>query len=117
MTTSTLEQLCLHLPVVGCILGIQTWVCQQLQIAVPAVECTTRTALIEQVKELTQKVTTPTVRVIGALGNCGAGAVECAVALGVEVVLWDTTETKGGGPFQEIVDGMDIVVNCILLIS
>jgi saccharopine dehydrogenase (NAD+, L-lysine-forming) len=55
--------------------------------------------------------------IIGALGRCGKGAIECCVAAGIpekSVLKWDLAETKGGGPFPEIVD-VDILLNCVYL--
>ena len=47
----------------------------------------------------------PRVIVIGALGRCGTGAVDCCLAAGVPVssiMKWDMAETVPGGPFSEI---------------
>ncbi|PFX19811.1 Saccharopine dehydrogenase [NAD(+), L-lysine-forming] [Stylophora pistillata] len=59
----------------------------------------------------------PRVFVIGARGRCGRGAVEMAHKMGVpksNITEWNTAETKGKGPFAEILE-CDIFVNCILL--
>ncbi|KAL8857386.1 MAG: hypothetical protein Q9178_006013 [Gyalolechia marmorata] len=60
----------------------------------------------------------PRVIVIGALGRCGTGAVECCRAVDVIpdsfIEKWDMDETEAGGPFCEIV-GSDIFINCIYL--
>jgi saccharopine dehydrogenase (NAD+, L-lysine-forming) len=56
----------------------------------------------------------PTVMVIGAKGRGGTGAIDLARAAGLETVEWDLEETKGGGPFAEIIEA-DIFVNCVLV--
>jgi len=59
----------------------------------------------------------PRVLIIGALGRCGSGAVDLCEAAGVpasSILRWDMEETKGGGPFREIVES-DIFINCIYL--
>ncbi|KAL8917941.1 MAG: hypothetical protein Q9172_005632 [Xanthocarpia lactea] len=60
----------------------------------------------------------PRVIVIGALGRCGTGAVDCCRAVdvipGSFIEKWDKDETKAGGPFSEIA-GSDIFINCIYL--
>ncbi|KAJ3018011.1 Saccharopine dehydrogenase [Thoreauomyces humboldtii] len=59
----------------------------------------------------------PVVMVMGALGRCGSGATNLAVRVGVQdLVKWDMKETKGGGPFPEIVQA-DVFVNCIYLVD
>eukprot|EP01128_Nolandella_sp_AFSM9_P012378 TRINITY_DN921_c0_g1_i1.p1 TRINITY_DN921_c0_g1~~TRINITY_DN921_c0_g1_i1.p1 ORF type:complete len:362 (+),score=81.30 TRINITY_DN921_c0_g1_i1:60-1145(+) len=57
----------------------------------------------------------PSAIVIGALGRCGGGSCDFAVAAGVEkLARWDMAETKVGGPFPQILD-YDILVNDIYL--
>lgn len=59
----------------------------------------------------------PRIVVIGALGRCGAGAVDCCLAAGVpasSILKWDMAETATGGPFSEIA-ASDIFVNCVYL--
>ncbi|KAL8734751.1 MAG: hypothetical protein Q9181_003091, partial [Wetmoreana brouardii] len=59
----------------------------------------------------------PRVIVIGALGRCGTGAVDCCLAAGVPVssiLEWDMAETAPGGPFSEIAASA-IFINCIYL--
>ncbi|RKP13332.1 saccharopine dehydrogenase Lys3 [Piptocephalis cylindrospora] len=84
-------------------------------------------ALIAQVKENVQKAiqaqggsgTPPRILVIGALGRCGSGAVDCARKVGIpdeQIVRWDMAETSRGGPFVEITES-DVFVNCIYLTS
>ena len=59
-----------------------------------------------------------TALVIGALGRCGRGAIDCLVKSGVQlddVARWDLQETSAkSGPYQEIVDS-DLFINCIYL--
>lgn len=59
----------------------------------------------------------PRVIVIGALGRCGTGAVDCCLAAGIptsSIMKWDMAETAPGGPFSEIT-ASDIFINCIYL--
>ncbi|CAB4432190.1 unnamed protein product [Rhizophagus irregularis] len=59
----------------------------------------------------------PRIMVMGALGRCGSGAVDCARKAGIpeeNIIKWDIEETKKGGPFKEILE-CDIFVNCIYL--
>ena len=59
----------------------------------------------------------PKVHVIGALGRCGSGAVAFCRDVGIpedRIIKWDINETKGGGPFPDIMQS-DIFVNCIYL--
>ncbi|PWY92377.1 cysteine proteinase [Aspergillus heteromorphus CBS 117.55] len=81
--------------------------------------------LVESVKESLeagkkQSGRSPKVLVIGALGRCGNGAVQLAKDVGIpesDIVQWDIAETKKGGPFREIVEDVDILINCIYLAS
>ena len=44
---------------------------------------------------------------MGALGRCGGGAVDFARKAGIpeeNIIKWDMNETKGGGPFPQILD-------------
>lgn len=59
----------------------------------------------------------PTVLIIGALGRCGTGAIDCCRRVGIpdeNIIKWDMAETAKGGPFKEIVNA-DIFINCIYL--
>ena len=59
----------------------------------------------------------PRVIVIGALGRCGKGAVDCCTAVGIpedSLLRFDLEETRGGGPFSEITES-DVFVNCVYL--
>eukprot|EP00842_Homolaphlyctis_polyrhiza_P003463 jgi/Hompol1/4117/HPOL_003489-RA len=74
--------------------------------------------LIEYIKQQLAKIgRQPSVMVMGALGRCGKGAVDFAVAVGIpesKVIKWDMAETAAGGPFKEIIQH-DIFINCIYL--
>jgi len=70
------------------------------------------TALLKKVKSTSGRWPRPIV--IGALGRSGSGSCEFAQKVGVEVTKWDLEETKGGGPFKDILS-YDIFVNCIYL--
>lgn len=56
----------------------------------------------------------PSVIVVGAKGRVGSGACDVADMLGLPVTRWDIEETRGGGPFEEILRH-DIFVNCVLV--
>ncbi|MFK8080420.1 MAG: saccharopine dehydrogenase [Granulosicoccus sp.] len=58
----------------------------------------------------------PNAMVIGALGRCGAGAVELLTACNLEISAWDQMETASGGPFDAILDH-DIFINCVFVNS
>lgn len=76
--------------------------------------------LILHVKDIVQQVlhtgaSPPTILVIGALGRCGSGAVDCCQKLGIDNILqWEMSETARDGPFKEIVQS-DVFINCIYL--
>lgn len=107
---------------VGCAQAIRTWCHQRLfpDQALPAITTSTKAEIIDSLKAALDEVMSskvieaPTAMVLGALGRCGRGAVECAKAVGLNVLEWDQEETKKGGPFTEILD-VDVFVNCILL--
>lgn len=49
----------------------------------------------------------PKVMVMGALGRCGRGACDFARKAGIpeeNIIKWDINETKGGGPFPQILE-------------
>jgi hypothetical protein len=85
-------------------------------------------AMSSQLREVTHLLTRntadqlyfPKVLIIGALGRCGQGATAFAKQLGytegLNLTLWDINETKGRGPFPEIVHDYEILVNCIYLV-
>ena len=56
----------------------------------------------------------PDLMIMGALGRCGRGAQDMAKNFGLKTILWDQQETKGGGPFEEILKH-GIFVNCVLV--
>ncbi|XP_068722800.1 uncharacterized protein [Montipora capricornis] len=111
-------------------LGILAWCHQQISPGkpVPAVKpYSSEAAFIDHIRiELKQVAklkgvpeVCPRVIVIGALGRCGKGAIKMAHKVGIPesaIAKWDLDETKGGGPFKEILE-YDILVNCILLME
>ncbi|KAG8532828.1 uncharacterized protein KY384_002706 [Bacidia gigantensis] len=60
----------------------------------------------------------PQVLIIGALGRCGKGALECCRVVGIpedNLLKWDLQETMAkSGPYEEIRKA-DIFINCIYL--
>ena len=61
--------------------------------------------------------TSPKVLIIGALGRCGKGAIQCCLDCGIpkeNILEWDMEETKKGGPFHDILQ-VDIFINCVYL--
>ena len=56
----------------------------------------------------------PKAIVIGAAGRCGGGATELFRELDVDLTLWDLEETRGGGPFEQILK-QDVFVNCVFV--
>lgn len=111
----------------GAAIGIKDWIFKQSHSDdenLPGVTAyPNEESLITEVKtELAEAVKLnggeyPKCLVIGALGRCGSGAVDCFKKVGIpdsHIIKWDMAETAPGGPFKEIVDS-DIFVNCIYL--
>lgn len=74
-----------------------------------------QSVLIREIDSLLQRASSkPSILVIGAKGRCGRGAMELIRRVGLQAVGWDVEETKGGGPFRDILN-YDILVNCVLL--
>lgn len=110
----------------GTALALLSWSHQLLhpevpQGAVPMFD--SASALVELVRSSVTKALPlnnggyPRLMIIGALGRCGKGAIECCSAVGVpetSVIKWDMAETSRGGPFAEIADA-DILLNCVYL--
>ncbi|KAL0481985.1 saccharopine dehydrogenase LYS, partial [Acrasis kona] len=74
--------------------------------------------LVDHVRKLLKEAGTPKVMVLGALGRCGKGSVDMAKLAGVEgenLLEWDINETKVGGPFPQMINDVDILVNDIYL--
>ena len=71
-------------------------------------------AQIKKVQEENKEQEAPVPLVIGALGRCGGGAVWFAEQCGLTVTKWDMAETKGGGPFNQLLE-VDVLINCIYL--
>ncbi|KAF6225330.1 hypothetical protein HO173_012815 [Letharia columbiana] len=77
------------------------------------------TEVKEQVSKGVQrnKGKSPRVLVIGALGRCGRGALECCRQAGIpeqQLVKWDMDETAQPGPYNAIKEA-DAFINCIYL--
>ena len=80
-------------------------------------------ALIDLVKSSVEEALplnngqSPRIIVIGALGRCGQGALQCCADAGLpdgSLLKYDIAETKRGGPFAEIAES-DIFINCVYL--
>jgi len=111
--------------IVGMAIGLIVWSHKQLD---PANSCPPFTQRYNTYEELAKDVSNlltkvkkksghiPRPIVIGALGRSGDGSCSFAENVGVNVTKWDLEETKGGGPFKEILSH-DIFVNCIYLTS
>ncbi|KAI9310736.1 hypothetical protein BX666DRAFT_2021601 [Dichotomocladium elegans] len=110
----------------GSAVGIDAWCHQKLGLKLGHLKpYPNEDALIAYTKgRLTEAVARnggklPKVMVMGALGRCGRGACDFARKVGIpegNIIQWDMNETKGGGPFPQILEA-DIFVNCIYLTS
>ena len=102
----------------GAALGVLAWANKQAGESVPLGTVESRPSkdsLLEDVAAALAKVDRkPVVKVIGAKGRSGSGAVGLAKSLGLETIEWDIEETRKGGPFHEI-NRADIFVNCVLV--
>lgn len=104
----------------GAALGVAAWCAQRKTEAhdgvLGSVSCfKDESQLIQHLDEqLKLSAKGPTSLVIGAKGRCGRGALKALRALGLSPAAWDLDETRGGGPFEEILE-YDLLVNCILL--
>lgn len=109
-----------HAGFAGAALGVENWVSRQTTgKPLGTVEpFPNEKALVDSISgQLAMFGGKPKVLIIGALGRCGSGAVDCLLKLGIpeeNIIKWDINETKKGGPFEEIADA-DIFVNCIYL--
>lgn len=113
---------------VGMALGLMAWAYQQLRpdsespLEPQLTTYASYEALVDAVKDLLAQAKaktgkSPSAIVIGALGRCGGGSCDFAVAAGVqELARWDLAETKPGGPFKQILD-YDVFINDIYLTS
>eukprot|EP00823_Brevimastigomonas_motovehiculus_P007450 TRINITY_DN6483_c0_g1_i1.p1 TRINITY_DN6483_c0_g1~~TRINITY_DN6483_c0_g1_i1.p1 ORF type:complete len:836 (+),score=234.84 TRINITY_DN6483_c0_g1_i1:156-2663(+) len=106
---------------VGMCLGALQWAYQILGGTMPPLSSwrNTQAMISECSNKLQQAIDQnegrlPSVLVVGALGQCGYGAVSSARALGLRPIKWDQEETRTGGPYPELVH-VDILVNCVLL--
>lgn len=113
----------------GAAVGLLEWCQQQLQPDTPmaaVMPYPNKNVLIEAIKEkfaaVEAKVGSPTfpkVLIMGALGRSGSGAVALCEDVGIpaeSMSKWDIQETKGGGPFEAILDH-DMFINCIYLLK
>jgi saccharopine dehydrogenase (NAD+, L-lysine-forming) len=107
---------------VGCAVSLRAWCHQELHpgTPLPPVKVSTKQELVDELRVLVEDVkgkgkAAPVVLVMGALGRCGGGAVDCASRVGLDVIKWDKDETAKGGPFPEILTDCDVFINCILL--
>jgi len=107
--------------VAGMALGILQWALQHTPGSKPLKNLKswkTTQDMVNHVKEALTKATEkkgqPKALVLGALGRCGKGAVWFAEQVGIPVTKWDLEETKGGGPFPQLL-AHDILLNAIYL--
>ncbi|TXS95540.1 saccharopine dehydrogenase [Parahaliea maris] len=104
----------------GAALGLLCWAAQQqhAELAMaPVSPWEDRQALLEHLRQVTASAVgqaPPRCLVIGAAGRCGSGARALLEALALPVTGWDIEETRGGGPFPDILQ-YDLLVNCVLL--
>mmetsp|Transcript_21573 Transcript_21573/g.52811 ORF Transcript_21573/g.52811 Transcript_21573/m.52811 type:complete len:837 (-) Transcript_21573:282-2792(-) len=107
----------------GMALGLWQWAMQKL--GKPAIAdlkswkskeamCDTVRSALKEVEE--KKGLKASALIIGALGRCGKGATWVAEQCGVTPIKWDMAETKGGGPFKQLLE-VNVLVNCIYLTS
>lgn len=99
----------------GAAVSLMAWAAQQQgQICPPVAAYANKDALLADLRRRASNDTAlhPTAIVIGALGRVGTGAADLCTALDVKTTLWDITETRGGGPFPEIL-AHSIFLNCI----
>lgn len=102
----------------GMAVGLMAWAHQKLGKPLPALEpYSHKDDLIQHVNNLLNQVgSRPKVLVLGALGRCGKGSVDMAKAANItELLEWDMNETKSGGPFPQMIQDVDILVNDIYL--
>jgi len=111
----------------GMALGLKTWSLQKLnpksKKPLPPITKTyeSLSVLQQEVKQALEQYTStggklPRVAVLGALGRSGSAAVNFIrqSQLRLETLQWDLKETKGGGPFPELLN-WDILVNCVFV--
>jgi len=108
---------------IGMAVGFKNWCAQQRGETLNKLEYYPDSeTLIQEIKEELEDIYNktkrkPSVLIMGALGRCGRGACDFAAKVEVlDVLKWDIEETRGGGPFPQILD-VDIFVNCIYLSS
>lgn len=114
-----------HAGFAGAALGVQAWAFQQSHPSakdgsLPAIKpYPYEHELVAAVKsDIASTGKIPKALVIGALGRCGTGACDLLRKVGLpeeNIIKWDMAETAKGGPFSELVEDVDIFVNCIYL--
>jgi len=108
--------------IVGMALGLLQWARQHLHPLHPLQKLTSWKStkdLVNSVSAMVKQATAktgikPHPLIVGALGRCGKGASWFAAQCDIKVAEWDLPETKGGGPFPQLLKH-EIVVNAIYL--
>lgn len=110
----------------GTAMALLSWAQQLISPGValgPAPVTDSSSTLIDLVKSRVQQALPlnngeyPRCIIIGALGRCGTGALDCLNAVGIpesSIIKWDMAETAVGGPFKEVAES-DIFVNAVYL--
>ena len=100
----------------GAAVALKCWAAQQGGgIAAPVTPHDSSTHLLTDLQSdlLATGTHRPTALIIGALGRVGTGVLDLCTAMGVSCTKWDMAETKGGGPFPEVL-AHDLFFNCVL---
>ncbi|WP_164848364.1 saccharopine dehydrogenase [Halobacteriovorax sp. HLS] len=103
----------------GAALAIDIWAHQQLNMdynqKAPLRPYQSQMDMVTDIERNLLKIEArPRVIVIGAKGRSGKGAVKFLRSIGIEPTMWGSKETKGKGPFQDILSH-DILINCALI--
>ena len=99
----------------GAALAMLTWAAQQRNESVaPLAAFSSSETLLAFVLSRVRGSPVPKAIVVGALGRVGTGATTLLESCGVSVTKWDISETRSGGPFPEVVQDHDMLLNCIL---
>lgn len=104
---------------VGAALAVDIWAMEQIgedyNQARPLQSFSNSKDLLNSVIRLLNTLETkPRALVIGGKGRSSKGAQDFLKTLGLDYDVWGKTETKQGGPFEEILD-YDILVNCVFV--
>lgn len=100
----------------GAAIAMKCWAAQQREeIAGPVRKYPDKSALLSDLQDELAAIGPgrPDAIIIGALGRVGTGASDLCSAMGVAATKWDIAETRGGGPFPEVLQH-SIFLNCIL---